>query len=57
MIQNRDQRHAKYETSLHEFVENKDTYALYILFKKGDERKIWFQYFRDKSCQYPSPFK
>ena len=57
MIQNRDQQYAKYEKSLHEFAENKDTYATYILCKKRNKRKAWSQYFRDKSCQYPSPFK
>ena len=38
MMQNRDQRHARNETSLHEFAENKDSYALYILCKKKGTR-------------------
>ena len=38
MLQNRDQRYAKYESSLHEFVEKKDSYASYILCKKKGTR-------------------
>ena len=40
MLQSRDQRHAKHESSFQDFAEQKDSYVSYILCKKKGIREI-----------------